>query len=129
MTNHNQTLTVANIRYLLSIRELDRDGRGVRCVDVADTLKVTKPSVHSMVSTLAQLGLLEKTHYGVIHLTPLGQELARCYEAHLLTISTHFNRLLPEPEQAQTAAMALLAELPLDSIEVMCGKLNGRIRI
>lgn len=128
MTNRIQTLTVANIRYLLSIQELDREGAGVRCVDVAEALKVTKPSVHSMVSTLVQMGLLEKSHYGVIHLTELGEELARCYRAHLLTISTHFNLLLPEPEQAQTAALALMAELPLDSIEVMCGKLKGMLR-
>lgn len=32
MTNQNPTLTAANIRYLLVIRELDTEERGARCV-------------------------------------------------------------------------------------------------
>ncbi len=36
-------LTAANIRYLLAIEDLDRNGKGVRCVDVAQALGITKP--------------------------------------------------------------------------------------
>ena len=48
MTNQNPTLTAANIRYLLVIRELDAEKRGARCIDVAKILGVTKPSVTTM---------------------------------------------------------------------------------
>lgn len=43
MTNQNPTLTAANIRYLLVIRELDAEERGARCIDVTARLGAAKP--------------------------------------------------------------------------------------
>ena len=79
-------LTAANIRYLLAIEDLDRDGKGVRCVDVAQALGITKPSVHSMVDSMKDMGLLEKPHYGVIRLTDLGRSTADQYQVYFQTI-------------------------------------------
>lgn len=52
MTNR-RTLTASNIRYLLTMKELDRDGCGVRCVDLASALNLSKPSVHNMMDTFS----------------------------------------------------------------------------
>ena len=80
-------LTAANIRYLLAIEDLDRDGKGVRCVDVAQALGITKPSVHSMVDSMKDMGLLEKPHYGVIRLTDLGRRTGtRCISRQFAVI-------------------------------------------
>lgn len=125
MTKRNPPLTAANVRYLLAIEELDPSGTGVRCVQVAQALGITKPSVHSMVDTMKERKLVEKSHYGVIHLTERGKELAGRYREYFSTIFRHFSPLLPEEQDAVSAAYVLLAELPLGSIDTMCLRLRA----
>ena len=116
-------LTAANIRYLLAIEDLDRDGKGVRCVDVAQALGITKPSVHSMVDSMKDMGLLEKTHYGVIRLTDLGRSTADRYQVYFQTICRHFTQFLPQRQDVLAAAFALLSELKLESVVEMCTRI------
>ena len=116
-------LTAANIRYLLAIEDLDRDGKGVRCVDVAQALGITKPSVHSMVDSMKDMGLLEKPHYGVIRLTDLGRSTADRYQVYFQTICRHFTPFLPQRQDVQAAAFALLSELKLESVVEMCTRI------
>lgn len=116
-------LTAANIRYLLAIEDLDRDGKGVRCVDVAQALGITKPSVHSMVGSMKDMGLLEKPRYGVIRLTDLGRSTADRYQVYFRTICRHFARFLPQRQDVLAAALALLSELKLESVVEMCSRI------
>lgn len=117
-------LTQANIRYLLAIEALDRDGSGVRCVDVAQTLGITKPSVHSMMNTLKQMSLLEKSYYGVIHLTEEGRRVAQRYQGWFQSISHHFQPLLTSEQDVNVIACALMAELPEGSMQTMCERMD-----
>ena len=78
MTNR-RTLTASNIRYLLTMKGLDRDGCGVRCVALASALNLSKPSVHNMMDTFSELGIISKTSYGVAHFTDSGNDTARRY--------------------------------------------------
>ena len=116
-------LTAANIRYLLAIEDLDRDGKGVRCVDVAQALGITKPSVHSMVDSMKDMGLLEKPHYGVIRLTDLVRSTADRYQVYFQTICRHFTQFLPQRQDVLAAAFALLSELKLESVVEMCTRI------
>ena len=116
-------LTAANIRYLLAIEDLDRNGKGVRCVDVAQALGITKPSVHSMVDSMKDMGLLEKPHYGVIRLTDLGRSTADRYQVYFQTICRHFTQFLPQRQDVLAAAFALLSELKLESVVEMCTRI------
>lgn len=116
-------LTAANIRYLLAIEDLDRDGKGVRCVDVAQALGITKPSVHSMVDSMKDMGLLEKPHYGVIRLTDLGRSTADRYQVYFQTICRHFTQFLPQRQDVLAAAFSLLSELKLESVVEMCTRI------
>lgn len=79
MEDHKPKLTGANIKYLLALHELGTDGKGIRCVDVAGRLGVRKPSVHTMMSTLSELGLTVKERYGTVRLTDTGSYLASQY--------------------------------------------------
>ena len=79
MANTGKDLTAANIRYLLALRDLDGDQRGVRCVSIAEALGVSKPSVHAMMDTLKKLSLVDKDRYGTVRFTPAGRELADRY--------------------------------------------------
>ena len=69
MSNCPQAMTPASIRYLLVLDDLCREGRGVRSVEIAARMNVSKPSAHSMLQNLCQAGLVEKERYGTVFLT------------------------------------------------------------
>ena len=71
-------LTSAKIRYLSVLYELSRDGTGVRSVDVARELNVSRPSVHSMMEKLRTEGYIKKSSYGAAYLTERGENTAAC---------------------------------------------------
>lgn len=123
MANTGKDLTAANIRYLLALRDLDGDQRGVRCVSIAEALGVSKPSVHAMMDTLKKLSLVDKDRYGTVRFTPAGRELADQYESYFQTIYNHFSALLPCTADARSAAYALIAELPADCLQQMCSRM------
>ncbi len=63
--------------YLEAIYVLDQADKGVRSVDVADKLRVAKPSVNRALKSLVEGGLIEQQRYSVIYLTDQGKEQAR----------------------------------------------------
>lgn len=63
--------------YLEAIYVLNQDKKGVRSVDVADKLRVAKPSVNRALKSLVEGGLIEQQRYSVIYLTDLGKEQAK----------------------------------------------------
>lgn len=63
--------------YLEAIYVLDQADKGVRSVDVADKLRVAKPSVNRALKSLVEGGLIEQQRYSVIYLTDQGKQQAR----------------------------------------------------
>ena len=61
-------LTTTNIKYLIAINQLYNNQNGVRCTDLANMLGVSKPSVHRMIETMKNIGLIDKDRYGEIFL-------------------------------------------------------------
>lgn len=119
MDAQTQALTAANIKYLLALHELDAD-EGVRCVDVAQALDISRPSVHAMIKTLEGMKLVEKPRYGVVCFTAQGKLLADLYKECFEAVCLHFREMLPGKPDIKAAACVLLAEMPPDSIEAMC---------
>ena len=101
MSNCPQAMTPASIRYLLVLDDLCREGKGVRSVEIAARMNVSKPSAHSMLQNLCQAGLVEKERYGTVFLTPEGRRAAAEYAAC-------FGPL--EEDACQTAVCAILAQ-------------------
>ena len=73
MTNAPKPLTASAIKYLLALLDLCQNDAGARCMDIAEQLRVKKPSVHSMIENLCAAGLAEKKKYGTVFLTPEGR--------------------------------------------------------
>lgn len=69
-------LTPAMRRYLSTIRALDPSARGIRSIDVAKELGVTRSSVHSMLKRLSGMGYVSKEYYGIIYLSTEGIQAA-----------------------------------------------------
>ncbi len=124
MAQCEPTLTASNIKYLLVLRELCRGREGVRCVAIAELLGVAKPSVHAMLHTLRDMGLIEKDPYGSARFTPAGQRLAETYGEYYDAICAYLARMLPQGADMRAAVCALLAEIPRDGIEVMCERIQ-----
>ena len=120
MEKENQPLTAANIRYLLALEELDPENRGVRCVDLAGRLNLTKPSVHAMISTLERLALVSRERYGAIHLTESGRARAEQYRAcYTLLLKNLCDTLALPEEEGQNAACAVLSQMQESSLALL----------
>ena len=79
-TSRELHLTMANEDYLecmVRIEREDNETEGVRSVDIAQRLNVSKASVNKAVSALKAQGLVEQSHYGKVMLTDRGRELGR----------------------------------------------------
>lgn len=77
----NRYLSMAKVRYLAVLYDLDPQGRGLRSVQIAERLNVTRASAHSMLGKLRALGFINMERYGIIYLTYEGQKAAqRCSE-------------------------------------------------
>lgn len=71
-------LTMANEDYLeclVRIEQEDDAEDGVRSVDVAKRLNVSKASVNKAVAALKAQGLVDQSHYGKVMLTDQGREV------------------------------------------------------
>ncbi|MBQ9058970.1 MAG: metal-dependent transcriptional regulator [Atopobiaceae bacterium] len=77
--DEKHVLSMANENYLKSIYRLSLAGdpsEGVRSVDIADQLDVSKASVNKAILTLKEAGFVEQTPYGRIILTEGGKSYA-----------------------------------------------------
>ena len=62
--------------YLKTIYLLEKNNKRVRVTDIAEKLKITKPSVNKGINTLKDIGLVNYKAYGNISLTEEGRNLA-----------------------------------------------------
>ena len=108
-----KALSPASIRYLLAISELCRSGKGVRSVDVAAQLGVSKPSTHHMLQILCDAGLAERERYGLVYLTDRGRAAASAYGDCYESLCTKLKDALGLDDAiCRSAAFAVLEQLP-----------------
>lgn len=108
MSNCMPGMTPAAIKYLLVLDDLCREGKGVRSVEIAARMNVSKPSAHSMLQNLCQAGLVEKERYGTVYLTREGRSAAAGYAACFGPLCRRMQEALGLEEDAcQTAAYAI----------------------
>ena len=71
--------------YLEAILVLSQKGNGVRSVDIASMLSVSKPSVSHAMKLLREDGYIAMDRYGTVTLLDKGAEIAnRVYERHTM---------------------------------------------
>ncbi|MDR1131472.1 MAG: helix-turn-helix domain-containing protein [Oscillospiraceae bacterium] len=102
-------LTPTQIKYLVAINRLGCE-TSVRSADIAEALEVTKPTVHSMLVSLARLELIKKEKYSCIELTGRGRWFAELYANGFSAISLLLNSRLRIPvSTAGEGALAILS--------------------
>ena len=79
--------------YLEAILMLSKKGGGVRSVDIAAMLSVSKPSVSHAMKLLREDGYIAMDRYGTVTLLEKGEEIAnRIFERHTV-LTKMFERL------------------------------------
>jgi DtxR family Mn-dependent transcriptional regulator len=77
MNNKKHSLSPSIEDYLEAIYFLDTEQKGVRSIDVAARLAVSKPSVNKALRYLVDKGLVKQEKYSLIYLTASGRETAK----------------------------------------------------
>ncbi|EHF02740.1 MULTISPECIES: metal-dependent transcriptional regulator [Olsenella] len=121
-------LTMANEDYLESIyRIMTETGEteGVRSVDVADQLKVSKASVNKAIATLKEAGYVEQNRYGRVQLTKEGTEYAaHVWKCHRMIRAFLQRDLGVDPERADAEACLMEHALSYDTQQKWLGYLE-----
>ncbi len=113
------SLTMASEDYLESIYRLSKEAGaedGVRSVDVAEQLGVSKASVNKALATLKETGMVEQTRYGRVTLTDEGRDYAaHVWMCHRVLRAFLMNDLGVEPEVADEEACLMEHALSHDT--------------
>lgn len=103
--------------YLEAILRLSRKGEGVRSIDVATMLGVSKPSVSHAMKLLREDGYIAMDRYGTITLLDKGAEIANnIYERHRV-LSRMLESLGVSPEVALADACKMEHDISQETFE------------
>ena len=103
--------------YLESILVLSKQGEGVRSVDIASMLGVSKPSVSHAMKLLREDGYIAMDRYGTVTLLEKGAEIAnRIYERHTVLSEMLIKLGVPE-EIAKADACKVEHDLSVESFQ------------
>lgn len=124
-------LTMANEDYLECIVRIVQESgdasAGVRSVDVAQRLGVSKASVNKAVAALKAAGLVEQSHYGKVMITERGMEIGEAvWYRHRLIRAFLVQELGVEFERADEEACMMEHALSEDTMDRWLRHLEGQ---
>ncbi|MDC7289853.1 metal-dependent transcriptional regulator [Blautia schinkii] len=103
--------------YLEAILILSKKGGGVRSVDIATMLEVSKPSVSHAMKLLREDGYIAMDRYGTVTLLEKGTEIAgRIYERHTV-LTGLLEKLGVSPEVARADACKMEHAISQESFD------------
>ena len=113
--------------YLEAILILSKKGGGVRSVDIATMLGVSKPSVSHAMKLLREDGYIAMDRYGTVTLLEKGEEIAmRIYERHQV-LTKMLEGLGVSEEVAKADACKLEHDISDESFEKIKEHLKGKV--
>ena len=127
-THGPDSLSMASEDYLESIYrimvEQDAFEQGIRSVDVAEQLEVSKASVNKAISTLKEHGMVEQLRYGRVLLTEAGREYAKdVWHRHRTLRVFLIKELGVDPQTADDEACLMEHDLSADTMQRWCAYL------
>lgn len=108
--------TSSQIRYMICLLRLSRGGYGVKNVEIATALDYSKPSVHNMLKSLIDLGVVRQETFGLAHFTDEGRVLARKYAVCYAELEKKMTELCGNGAASENAICGLLADMPYDRL-------------
>ncbi len=124
-THGPNSLSMASEDYLESIYrimvEQDAFDGGIRSVDVAEQLGVSKASVNKALATLKERGMVEQTRYGRVTLTGSGREYGKdVWHRHRTLRLFLIKELGVDEETADAEACLMEHDLSADTMRRWC---------
>lgn len=128
-THGPNSLTMASEDYLESVYRITLDQNafemGIRSVDVAEQLGVSKASVNKAIAALKDHGMVEQTRYGRVMLTSEGREYGRdVWRRHRVLRRFLIEELGVEQEQADDEACLIEHDISSSTMEKWCNYLE-----
>lgn len=115
--------------YLEAILVLSKNGEGVRSIDIATRLEVSKPSVSHAMKLLREDGYIAMDRYGTITLLDKGLEIAeRIYERHTI-LARMLESLGVSPEVALEDACKMEHDVSEETFKKIKEHFLGRIGV
>lgn len=115
--NNTKKLTSSQIRYMIWMFRLSRNGAGVKNIELATVLELSKPSIHNMLKSLAEMGIVTKQTYGLAHFTDEGRMLAKKYETCFKLLESRLSELCGDNTITENSICGILADLPCEKID------------
>ncbi len=126
----NVELCAGQYRYLLSIYRLQQEKRTIRCVDIANDLNVTRPSVSKMMKCMVRMELVEPDYCEAVRLTARGNEIAEKINGNYDMTYAFFRRMLRlSPEEAKEHAFLFLSTFPQGTVRKLSEVMQRSIEV
>ena len=125
LDNQNR-FTFSQIRYIICIYRLTRKEEGVKSIDIANALGFSKPSVHNMLKSLADLGVVRRETFGLAYLTDEGRIIARKYTVCYAILERKMADICGGGAASENAICGLLADMPTPKIDELYDRSEKR---
>lgn len=105
---------------MIHIFRLSENGIGVKNSELAKVIDVSKPSVHKMLKSLSDMGVISQKSFGLAHLTDYGRATASKYENGYCVLDRAIIGICGEgavSEDAICGLMSDMSELTLDGLQ------------
>lgn len=118
----NFEFTLSQIRYIISLYRLSQSGYGVKSVELANALGFSKPSVHNMLRSLVELGVVRQEAFRLVFFTERGRALAQKYAICYVKLEQRMVEICGCGAVSENAICGLLADMPYEKIEELYHK-------
>lgn len=111
-------LCAGQYRYLLCIYRMEREKTRIRCVDIANDLGVTRPSVSKMMKCMVRMELIEPDYCENVRLTSAGKKIAERFNQDYDITYAFFRRILKlSPTESKEHAFLFLSTFPANTVK------------
>ena len=115
--DNNVKFSFSQIKYIIYLYRLSQDGYGVKNVELASSLGVSKPSVHNMLKSLAELGIVKQEIFGLAFFTDEGRAVAQRYGICYAKLEKKLTEIYGSGAASENAICGLLADMPAEKLK------------
>ena len=117
--DNNVKFTFSQVKYIVWLYRLSQRGEGVKNVELASALGFSKPSVHNMLKSLAELGVVKQEVFGLAFFTDEGRVLAQKYAHCYALLEKKMSEICGNGAVSENAICGLLADMPASKIDAL----------
>ena len=126
--DNNVKFSFAQVRYIVCLYRLSQGGYGVKNVELASAIGFSKPSVHNMLKSLADLGVVKQEMFGLAFFTNEGRALAQKYVVCYAKLEKEMTEICGKGAASENAICGLLADMPYDRLNELYNRKSNEKR-